>query len=112
MKFIVAVIRPFLLDQVRDALDMIGVVAMTASDVGGMGRQKGHREIYRGAEYDFDLASKVKLEIAVPDNLAQAVIDTIRESANTEAIGDGKIFVFDLAGATRIRTGETADEAL
>lgn len=112
MKLIVAVIRPHLLDKVREALDMNGVVAMTVSDVGGLGRQKGHREIYRGAEYRSDLNTKVKIEIAVPDELARTVVDTVRDAANTGTIGDGKVFVFELAGATRIRTGETADAAL
>lgn len=112
MKFIVAVIRPHLLDKVREALDINGVVAMTVSDAGGMGRQKGHSETYRGAEYRTDLNAKAKLEIAVPDEMAGTVVDTIREAAGTGAIGDGKIFVFELEGATRIRTGETAEAAL
>lgn len=112
MKFIVAVIKPFKLDEVREALAAIGVAGMTVTEVKGFGRQKGQTEIYRGAEYSTSMLPKVKLEIAVADDLAPQAVETIQQTASTEAIGDGKIFVLDLAGATRIRTGETGDTAL
>ncbi len=112
MKFVVAIIKPFKLDEVRQALDVIGVVAMTVSDVGGIGRQKGQTEIYRGAEYDSNPSPKVRIEIATPDNLVGGIVETIRMIANTDDIGDGKIFVFELGAATRIRTGEIGEPAL
>jgi nitrogen regulatory protein P-II 2 len=112
MKFIVAIIKPFKLDEVREALGAIGVAGMTVSEVKGFGRQKGQTEIYRGAEYSTNMLPKVKLEVAVADDLAERVIETIMATASTESIGDGKIFVFDLASATRIRTGETGETAL
>ncbi len=112
MKFIVAIIKPFKLDEVREALGSIGVAGMTVSEVKGFGRQKGQTEIYRGAEYSTNMLPKVKLEVAVADELAERVIETITSTASTESIGDGKIFVFDLASATRIRTGETGETAL
>ena len=112
MKFIIAVIKPFKLDEVREALGAIGVAGMTVSEVKGFGRQKGQTEIYRGAEYSTNMLPKVKLEIAAGDDIAAQVVETIKETASTESIGDGKIFVFDLADATRIRTGETGDTAL
>ena len=112
MKFIVAIIKPFKLDEVREALGSIGVAGMTVSEVKGFGRQKGQTEIYRGAEYSTNMLPKVKLEVAVADELAGRVIETITSTASTESIGDGKIFVFDLASATRIRTGETGETAL
>lgn len=112
MKFIIAVIKPFKLDEVREALGGIGVAGMTVTEVKGFGRQKGQTEIYRGAEYSTNMLPKVKLEIAVADDLAARVIETIQQTASTAAIGDGKIFVFDLASATRIRTGETGETAL
>lgn len=112
MKFIIAIIKPFKLDEVREALGAIGVAGMTVSEVKGFGRQKGQTEIYRGAEYSTNMLPKVKLEIAVSDEIAGQVVETIQETANTEAIGDGKIFVLDLASATRIRTGEAGETAL
>lgn len=112
MKFIIAVIKPFKLDEVREALGAIGVAGMTVSEVKGFGRQKGQTEIYRGAEYSTNMLPKVKLEIAASDEIAAQVVETIQQTASTDAIGDGKIFVLDLASATRIRTGETGDTAL
>ena len=112
MKFIIAIIKPFKLDEVREALSAIGVAGMTVSEVKGFGRQKGQTEIYRGAEYSTNMLPKVKLEIAASDSLAPQVVEAIRQAASTEAIGDGKIFVLDLASVTRIRTGETGDTAL
>jgi len=112
MKFIIAIIKPFKLDEVREALGAIGVAGMTVSEVKGFGRQKGQTEIYRGAEYSTNMLPKVKLEIAVSDDIVAQVVETIQQTANTEAIGDGKIFVLDLASATRIRTGEAGETAL
>ena len=112
MKFIIAVIKPFKLDEVREALSNIGIAGMTVTEVKGFGRQKGQTEIYRGAEYSTNMLPKVKLEIATSDEVAQQVVETIQQPANTEAIGDGKIFVLDLASATRIRTGEAGETAL
>jgi len=112
MKFIIAIIKPFKLDEVREALGAIGVAGMTVSEVKGFGRQKGQTEIYRGAEYSTNMLPKVKLEIAVSDEIAEQVVETIQQTANTDAIGDGKIFVLDLATATRIRTGEAGETAL
>ncbi len=112
MKFIIAIIKPFKLDEVREALGAIGVQGMTVTEVKGFGRQKGQTEIYRGAEYTTNMLPKVKIEIATSDDLALRVVETIQHTASTEAIGDGKVFVLDLASATRIRTGETGDTAL
>ena len=112
MKYIIAIIKPFKLDEVREALSGVGVSGMTISEVKGHGRQKGQTEIYRGAEYTTNMLPKVKLEIACDDTLLDQVIETIRAAAGTESIGDGKIFAFDLASATRIRTGETGETAL
>ena len=112
VKYIIAIIKPFKLDEVREALGNVGVAGMTVSEVKGFGRQKGQTEIYRGAEYSTNMLPKVKLEIAAPADLAPKVVETIQEIASTEAIGDGKIFVLDLASATRIRTGETGETAL
>lgn len=112
MKFITAIIKPFKLEDVRDALSEVGVTGVTVSEVKGFGRQKGHTELYRGAEYEVDYVPKVKLEIAIPDELLEPTIDAIQRSANTGKIGDGKIFVFDLEQVLRIRTGETNEEAL
>ena len=112
MKFIIAIIKPFKLDEVREALGAIGVAGMTVSEVKGFGRQKGQTEIYRGAEYSTNMLPKVKIEIAATDAIAAQVVETIQQTASTESIGDGKIFVLDLASATRIRTGETGDTAL
>ncbi|MCR2834285.1 P-II family nitrogen regulator [Parerythrobacter lacustris] len=112
MKFIIAIIKPFKLDEVREALSAIGVAGMTVSEVKGFGRQKGQTEIYRGAEYSTNMLPKVKIEIAVADGMADQVVETITQTASTESIGDGKIFVLDLASATRIRTAETGETAL
>ena len=112
MKFIIAIIKPFKLDEVREALGAIGVAGMTVSEVKGFGRQKGQTEIYRGAEYSTNMLPKVKLEIAVSDELMPKVVETIQATASTESIGDGKIFVLDLMSTTRIRTGETGETAL
>ena len=112
VKLIIAIIKPFKLDEVRDALSALGVAGMTVTEVKGFGRQKGQTEIYRGAEYTTNMLPKVKIEVAVSDALAGQVVETIQQAASTEAIGDGKIFVLDLASATRIRTGETGDTAL
>ncbi len=112
MKMIVAIIKPFMLDPVRDALTEIGVQGMTVSEVKGFGRQKGHTEIYRGAEYAIDFLPKVKIEIAVSDDIAERVVEAIQKSAATGKIGDGKIFVTEVLKAVRIRTGETDADAL
>ncbi|WP_438728871.1 P-II family nitrogen regulator [Parasphingorhabdus sp. DH2-15] len=112
MKYIIAVIKPHKLEEVREALSAIGVAGMTVTEVKGFGRQKGQTEIYRGAEYTINMVPKVKLEIAVPADLAGQVVETIQSTAGSESIGDGKIFVLDLESATRIRTGESGDEAL
>ena len=112
MKFIIAIIKPHKLDDVREALTGIGVEGLTATEVKGFGRQKGQTEIYRGAEYQVSFVPKVKIEIAVDDALAERTIEAIRNAANTEKIGDGKIFVLDLGEAMRIRTGETGSAAL
>ena len=112
MKFIVAIIKPFKLDEVREALSGLGVQGMTVTEVKGFGRQKGQTEIYRGAEYSTNMVPKIKVEVATTDDLASRVVEAIQQSANTGAIGDGKIFVLDVAQAVRIRTGETDDVAL
>ncbi|MBV1835363.1 MULTISPECIES: P-II family nitrogen regulator [Novacetimonas] len=112
MKFVIAVIKPFKLDEVREALSSIGVDALTATEVKGYGRQKGQTEIYRGAEYNIQFLPKIKLEIAVPDALADRVMEVIQAAASTGKIGDGKIFVLDLEKAMRIRTQETGENAL
>ena len=112
MKYIISVIQPFKLDEVRDALSNVGVKGITVSEVKGFGRQKGHTEFYRGAEYVIDFLPKLKLEIATTDDLADKVVNTIRETACTGKIGDGKIFVLNLEQSIRIRTGETGDETL
>jgi nitrogen regulatory protein P-II 2 len=112
MKFVIAIIKPFKLDEVREALGAIGVAGMTVTEVKGFGRQKGQTEIYRGAEYSTNMLPKVKIEVAAPDDLAPKIVETIQQVASTEAIGDGKIFVLDLASAVRIRTGESGDTAL
>ena len=112
MKFVIAIIKPFKLDEVREALAGLGVAGMTVSEVKGFGRQKGQTEIYRGAEYSVNMLPKVKLEIAVSDELMPKVVETIQETASTQSIGDGKIFVLDLASTMRIRTGETDETAL
>jgi nitrogen regulatory protein P-II 2 len=112
MKFIMAIIKPFRLDEVREALTALGVQGLTATEVKGFGRQKGHTEIYRGAEYAVNFVPKIKLEIAVPNDLVDLVVDTIQKSAATGRIGDGKVFVFDMLQAVRIRTGDRNEEAL
>jgi nitrogen regulatory protein P-II 2 len=112
MKFITAIVKPFKLDTIREALSEIGVQGVTVTEVKGFGRQKGHTELYRGAEYVVDFLPKIKIEIAVADDLTERVVDTIRTAANTGKIGDGKIFVCDLEQVIRIRTGETGAEAI
>ncbi|HEX9808098.1 MAG TPA: P-II family nitrogen regulator [Alphaproteobacteria bacterium] len=112
MKMIVAIIKPFMLDPVRDALTEVGVQGMTVSEVKGFGRQKGHTEIYRGAEYAIDFLPKVKVEIAVADDVAERVVEAVQKSAATGKIGDGKIFMTEILKAVRIRTGETDADAL
>jgi nitrogen regulatory protein P-II 2 len=112
MKFVTAIIKPFKLDEVREALSGIGVQGVTVTEVKGFGRQKGHTELYRGAEYVVDFLPKVKIEIAIKDDMLDQVIEAIEKSANTGKIGDGKIFVADLAQVIRIRTGETGADAL
>jgi nitrogen regulatory protein P-II 2 len=112
MKFVTAIIKPFKLDEVREALSAIGVQGITVTEVKGFGRQKGHTELYRGAEYVVDFLPKVKIEVAIKEDLLDQVIEAIEKSANTGKIGDGKIFVFELEQAIRIRTGETGAEAL
>jgi nitrogen regulatory protein P-II 2 len=112
MKFVSAIIKPFKLDEVREALSAIGVQGITVTEVKGFGRQKGHTELYRGAEYVVDFLPKVKLEVAIKDDMLDQVIEAIEKSAATGKIGDGKIFVFNLEQAHRIRTGETGPDAL
>ncbi len=112
MKLLTAIIKPFKLDEVREALSAIGVQGITVTEVKGFGRQKGHTELYRGAEYVVDFLPKVKIEAAIKSDMLEQVIEAIEKSANTGKIGDGKIFVFDLQQAIRIRTGETGAEAL
>jgi len=112
MKFIVAIVKPHKLDDVREALTGIGVEGLTVSEVKGYGRQKGQTEIYRGAEYQVNFVPKIKIEVAVDDGVADNAVEAIQQAANTEKIGDGKIFVFDLQQAMRIRTGETGASAL
>jgi nitrogen regulatory protein P-II 2 len=112
MKFVVAIIKPFKLEEVRDALTAIGVHGMTVTEVKGYGRQKGHMEIYRGAEYAVNFLPKVRLEVAVPSDQADEVVEAISTSAKTGQIGDGKIFVSPIEQAMRIRTGETDADAL
>jgi nitrogen regulatory protein PII len=112
MKFVIAIIKPFKLDEVRDALTGLGVQGLTATEVKGFGRQKGQTEIYRGAEYEVSFVPKVKIEIAVPDQMVERVLEAIEERGKTGKIGDGKVFVLDLEQALRIRTGEKGDQAL
>lgn len=112
MKYIIAIIKPFKLDEVREALSDIGVQGLTITEVRGFGRQKGHAELYRGAEYTVDFLPKVRMEIAVSDELVDQVIETIEKKAYTGQVGDGKIFILSLEQAVRIRTGEKEDEAL
>ncbi len=112
MKFVMAVIKPFKLDEVREALTGIGVHGLTVTEVKGYGRQKGHTEIYRGAEYAVSFLPKLKIEVAITGDLVDQVIETIRNAANTGQIGDGKIFVYEIEQVMRIRTGETDADAL
>ncbi len=112
MKLIEAIIKPFKLDEVKDALIELGVEGMTVMEVKGFGRQKGHKETYRGTEYQIDFVPKIKLEVVIPDNLEQKVIETIARAAKTGSIGDGKIFVSDVGTVIRIRTGETGEGAI
>lgn len=112
MKLIIAIIKPFKLDEVREALGDIGVAGLTVTEVKGYGRQKGHTEVYRGAEYTVNMVPKLKLEIVVESALAPRVIETVAAAAATGTIGDGKIFTLDVGGAVRIRTGETNETAL
>ena len=112
MKLVTAIVKPFKLDDVREALSEIGVQGITVSEVKGFGRQKGHTELYRGAEYVVDFLPKVKIEIVVPDASVDQVIETVSRSARTGKIGDGKIFVVTVEQAIRIRTGETGEEAV
>jgi len=112
MKMVVAIIKPFKLDEVREALSELGVSGLTVTEVKGFGRQKGHTELYRGAEYVVDFLPKVKVEVVVGDALVDKAIDAIVKAARTGKIGDGKIFVFDVPQVVRIRTGETGEEAV
>ena len=112
MKLVIAIVKPFKLDDVREALTPLGVQGLTATEVKGFGRQKGQTEIYRGAEYHVSFLPKVKIEVAVADELAEAVVETIARSAQTGKIGDGKIFVLNIERAVRIRTGEVDNAAL
>lgn len=112
MKKIDAIIKPYKLDDVKDALNEIGIKGMTISEVKGYGRQKGHKEIYRGAEYAVDFVPKLKIEVVIPADMVEKTVETIRRSANTGKIGDGKIFVMPVDMAIRIRTGEQGEDAL
>jgi len=112
MKMVTAIIKPFKLDEVREALSAIGVQGITVTEVKGFGRQKGHTELYRGAEYVVDFLPKVKIEAAIQDGILDQVIEAIEKSAGTGKVGDGKIFVFDIEQVIRIRTGETGEDAL
>jgi nitrogen regulatory protein P-II 2 len=112
MKMVMAVIKPFKLDQVRDALTELGIQGLTVTEVRGFGRQRGHTEIYRGAEYEVNYLPKLKLELAIADELADRVLETITNTAQTGQIGDGKLFVWDLTTAVRIRTGESGSDAI
>jgi len=112
MKLVTAIIKPFKLDEVREALSAVGVTGITVTEVKGFGRQKGHTELYRGAEYVVDFLPKVKIEAAIKSEILDQVVEAIEKAANTGKIGDGKVFVFDLEQAIRIRTGETGGDAL
>lgn len=112
MKLVSAIIKPFKLDEVREALSAIGIQGITVTEVKGFGRQKGHTELYRGAEYVVDFLPKVKIEAAIDDSLVDQAVEAIESAAKTGKIGDGKIFVFELTSVTRIRTGETGSDAL
>jgi len=112
MKLVTAIIKPFRLDDVRNALSEIGIQGMTVTEVKGFGRQRGHTELYRGAEYVVDFLPKAKIEVAIPDDFVERTVETIIESAKTGKVGDGKIFITELSQVWRIRTGETGDGAL
>lgn len=112
MKKIEAIIKPFKLDEVKDALDKLGIHGLTVTEVRGYGRQKGHVEAYRGIEYQVQFNAKMKLEVIVPDALVEQAVDIIRETANTGNIGDGKIFIYPVEGVVRIRTGESGEDAV
>jgi nitrogen regulatory protein P-II 1 len=112
MKKIEAIIKPFKLDEVKDALNEIGVQGMTVTEVKGFGRQKGHTELYRGAEYVIDFIPKIKIDIVAPDDIADKVVETIQKAAKTGKIGDGKIFIYPVENIIRIRTGETGETAV
>ena len=112
MKSVMAVIKPFRLDEVREALTELGIQGLTVTEVQGFGRQKGHTEFYRGAEYVVNFAPKIKVEVAITDDMEEWVVECIRQAAQTDQIGDGKIFAYDLKTAVRIRTGETNEQAL
>ena len=112
MKLVTAIIKPHMLDDVRDSLSRLGVTGLTATEVKGFGRQKGHTEVYRGAEYTVDFVPKVKIEIVVADDRTDAVVEGIKETARTGQIGDGKVFVSDMEQAIRIRTSEAGEDAL
>lgn len=112
MKKIEAIIKPFKLDDVKEGLGQLGITGMTVSEIKGFGRQKGHREIYRGAEYQVDFVPKIKIDMVIPDELAEQVINTILEHASTGQIGDGKIFISSVENAIRIRTGESGKDAI
>jgi nitrogen regulatory protein P-II 2 len=112
VKLVTAIIKPYKLEDVREALSAIGVQGLTVMEVKGFGRQKGHTEMYRGAEYEISFVPKVQVEIAIPDNLLDRVIETVEKAARTGKIGDGKIFVFSLENVIRVRTGETGEAAL
>lgn len=112
MKLITAIIKPFKIDDVRDALASVGIQGMTITEVKGFGRQKGHTELYRGAEYNVDFMPKIKVEVAVADDVLDQTIEKITEAASTGKVGDGKIFVVELQQVIRIRTGETGEEAI
>jgi len=112
MKLVTAIVKPFKLDEVREALTSMGVEGLTVSEVKGFGRQKGHTEIYRGAEYEISFVPKVRIDVVVSDALADQVVEAITKSARTGSIGDGKIFVSDVSKAVRIRTGDTDEDAL
>ena len=112
LKLVIAIVKPFKLDEVREALTTVGVQGMTVSEVKGFGRQKGQTEIYRGAEYEVNFVPKAKIELVVGDDLAEQVVETIRNTAETGSIGDGKIFVLDVEQAMRIRTGEAGSDAI
>ena len=112
MKLVEAIIKPFKLDEVKEALNGIGIQGITVWEVKGFGRQKGHTELYRGAEYVVDFLPKIKIEVVVPDDLVDKVLDSIQSAASTGRIGDGKIFVLPIEGAIRIRTGEKGEDAI